>query len=44
VYPAVVIARSERREEAAAFIDFLAGDEAAGVFRQIGFEPVATKK
>ena len=44
VYPAVVIARSERQGEAAAFIDFLAGDEAAGLFRQIGFEPVAAKE
>ena len=39
VYPAVVLGRSDKREQAAAFIEFLASEEASRVFRETGFGP-----
>ncbi len=37
VYPAIVLGRSDKREQAAAFIEFLASEEASRVFREMGF-------
>ena len=41
VYPAVVLEASDKEEQAAAFIEFLAGEEASQVFGRAGFERVA---
>ena len=38
VYPAVVVGTSDKREQAAGFIEFLGGEEASQVFRDMGFE------
>ena len=40
MYPAIVLGRSENREQAAAFIEFLASEEAYQVFREMGFKAV----
>ena len=44
VYPACVIGSSTKREAAAAFLRFLQGPEAAGIFREYGFEPFAAAR
>lgn len=41
MYPAVVLGTSDKQEQAAAFVEFLASDEAVEVFRRAGFERVA---
>ena len=41
VYPAVVLAASDKEEQAAAFIEFLGSEDASQVFRGAGFEMVA---
>lgn len=41
VYPAAVVRRSRNRDGAVAFLRFLQGREAAGIFRRYRFRPVA---
>lgn len=40
IYPAALLDRSKKPEEAKAFLDFLQGEEAAAVFLKYGFTPV----
>ena len=39
-YPAAVLSASTHAEEAQAFLDYLTGDDAAVVFRNVGFTPL----
>ena len=41
IYPAAVLNVSQYQEEAAAFLEFLKGDEADAVFEGVGFTPIA---
>ena len=41
VYPAAVINTSAHPEEAQAFLDYLSGDQAMGIFQTVGFAPAA---
>lgn len=40
VYPAAVVSTTRTRERSEAFLSFLAGDEASGIFRMHGFTPL----
>ncbi len=40
VYPAAVMKNSEHAAEAQAFLDYLSTDEAAAIFRHVGFTPL----
>ena len=40
IYPAAVLNISRHPEAARAFLDYLRGDEAAEVFRGVGFTPI----
>ena len=41
IYPAAVLKGSQHPEEAQAFLDYLTGDDAGGVFESVGFTPLA---
>ena len=41
VYPAGVLDKSQNKEIAQKFMDFLCSDEAAAVFEEYGFTPIA---
>lgn len=43
VYPAAIVRSSRRRPEAAAFLQFLCGDEAGRIFRQFRFVPLGCR-
>lgn len=40
VYPAAILANSQNKEEAKKFLDYLQGEEAAEIFKSVGFAPV----
>ena len=40
VYPAAVVERSEKKEQATRFLSYLRGERAAAIFRRHGFEPL----
>ena len=39
IYPAAVLKNSQHQAEAEAFLDFLTGDEAMNIFKEVGFSP-----
>lgn len=41
IYPAAVLNTTKHEREAKAFLDFLTGEEAAAVFAEVGFTPLA---
>ena len=40
IYPAAVLNTTSNEDEARAFLEYLQGDEAMGVFESVGFSPV----